>query len=223
MGDFFPAATRCPICDSPKIARELTIHYWREFPLQFDRCSECGATFANPMPADSVIRDGNNALVRWYQKDQSFDDEFRNARQNYLRGRVLAGRLSRWKKHGRLLDVGCYNGFLALGVRDHSKWEAEGLEISDELSGFIREKLKVPCHNGTLESLGLPSDHYDFILCHDLIEHINQPERFLSELARILKPGGRIQIITPNAIQDLAFAKRADRAGTPLTMLLNHI
>jgi SAM-dependent methyltransferase len=112
---------------------------------------------------------------------------------------------------------------LPLGVLDHSRWSVEGVEISPELSRFIEGKLGIRCHTGTLESLGLPGGSYDFIVCHDLIEHINQPGRFLSELGRILKPGGRIQIITPNGYQDLAFPKRAYRAGTPVTMLLNHI
>jgi SAM-dependent methyltransferase len=52
---------------------------------------------------------------------------------------------------------------------------------------------------------------------------VNQPRKFLAELARILKPGGRLQIITPNAIQDLSFSKRAYSARMPITMLLNHI
>ena len=112
---------------------------------------------------------------------------------------------------------------LPLGVRDHSEWSVEGVEISPALCQFIEGSLGVRCHSGTLETLNLPDESFDFILCHDLIEHINEPGRFLSEICRILKPGGRIQIITPNGRQDLAFPRRAHGAGTPVTMLLNHI
>jgi 2-polyprenyl-3-methyl-5-hydroxy-6-metoxy-1,4-benzoquinol methylase len=221
---FLPPNSVCPICASARLeSRSLEISYWREHLIRFDRCSECGAVFANPMPSDELISRGNSALVRWYQQGRTFEHEFRDARQAYLRGRVLARRLKRFKRKGRLLDLGCYNGFLLLGVRDHSEWEVEGLEISDDLSHFIEGKLGIRCHNGTLETLALPSASYDFVVCHDLIEHINRPEIFLSEIARILRPGGRIQIITPNAIQDLSFARRAWASGTPLTMLLNHI
>lgn len=223
MADFLKRFETCPVCDSPEIRFELKIHYWREYPLDFSECRKCGACFANPMPANEVISDGNEALVRLYQQGRTFENEFRDARQAYLRGRLLAKKLSRWKKKGKLLDLGCYNGFLPLGIRDHSEWEVEGLEISVELSKFIRDKLGIVCHQGTLETLRLPANQYDFIICHDLIEHINQPHEFLREIWRVLKTGGRIQIITPNAIQDLSFAKRAYRAGTPLTMLLNHI
>jgi 2-polyprenyl-3-methyl-5-hydroxy-6-metoxy-1,4-benzoquinol methylase len=213
----------CPICHSDKITYRLTIHYWRENPLPFFSCSQCEACFAHPMPTTQLISQGNNALVRWYQQGRTFEHEFRDARQAYLRGRMLASRLARWRKKGTLLDLGCYNGFLPLGVRDHSEWEVEGLEISDDLSNFIQEKLKITCHNGTLENLKLPARKYDYILCRDLIEHINEPGKFLQELMRILKPGGRIHLVTPNGKQDLAFAYRASQQGTPITMLLNHI
>jgi SAM-dependent methyltransferase len=175
------------------------------------------------MPSDQVISDGNNALVKWYGRGRTFEHDFKDARQAYLRGKLLGGKLTRWKRQGTLLDIGCNNGFLGLGIRDHSEWEVHGLEISDEMANFVSEKLKIPTHHGTLEAAQLPGESYDFVICHDIIEHVNQPEKFISELARILRPGGRLQIITPNGLQDLAFAKRAFLAGTPLTMLLNHI
>lgn len=175
------------------------------------------------MPSTDVIRDGNDALVRFYQRGRTFSDEFRDARQAYLRGRLFASKLKRFKNAGRLLDIGCFNGFLPLGIRDHSGWTVEGVEISEEMSSFVNDKLNIKCHRGTLEELALPADSYDFIICHDLIEHINQPEKFLAEITRILKPGGRIQIITPNANQDLSFSRRAFKRGLPVTMLLNHI
>ena len=214
---------QCPICHSPKIAFALVVHYWRENPLRFYRCEDCEAHFANPMPSDEVITQGCNALVKWHGKGRTGEDDFRDARQAYLRGMLLAKKLKRWKRKGTLLDIGCNNGFLPLGVRDHSEWEVHGLEISDEMASFVQNQLKIPTHHGTLEGANLPSGQYDFIICHDIIEHVNQPEKFVSELSRILAPGGRLQIITPNAIQDLAFSKRAYAAGTPMTMLLNHI
>jgi 2-polyprenyl-3-methyl-5-hydroxy-6-metoxy-1,4-benzoquinol methylase len=220
---YLESVSQCPVCDSPKIEFGFVIHYWKENPLRFFICKNCALHFANPMPADRLIADGNNALVKWYGKDREFSHEFRDARQAYLRGRMLAGKLKRWKKKGKLLDIGCNNGFLPLGIRDFSAWEVEGLEISSTMAEFVQSKLGIPTHCGTLETANLPSDTYDFIICHDIIEHVNQPKVFLSELARVLKPGGRLQIITPNAIQDLAFSKRAAKAGMPMTMLLNHI
>lgn len=223
MNLFQNKLTTCPICQSPHLKFELSLHYWREYLLNYEKCDECGATFSNPFPTETVISKGNSALVKHYESKKTFEDDFKDARQAYLRGRLLAQRLMRIRKKGRLLDLGCYSGFLLLGVKEHSDWEVEGLEISDTLSQFIQNKLGITCHNGTLESLKLKENQYDFILCHDLIEHIHQPNEFLLQINRILAPGGKIEIITPNAIQDFAFPKRAYEQKQTFTMLLNHI
>lgn len=182
------------------------------------------------MPSDQVIEAGNEALVRLMGKGKSFESEFQDARKAYLKGRVLAKRLKAQPlgegHRKRLLELGCYNGFFSLGFKDHVKgadWEVHGLEISPSLAKFVEQKLGIPCFAGTLESSEVPSNHYDYIVCHDLIEHINQPLKFLKEVYRILKPGGQIQIITPNGRQDLAYTRRAVRAGVKVSMLLNHI
>src|SRR5437899_790669 len=126
----------CPICSSAQMAEPLTIHYWREHPLRFEECQSCRACFADPMPPEEVITQGQEALDLWQQQDRTFSLEFRAARQAYLRGKLLAQRLERWKARGKLLDLGCYNGFLPLGVRDTSEWQVEGVVASRRLAEF---------------------------------------------------------------------------------------
>lgn len=213
----------CPICNSDKLRPAFQAYYWRENRFDYFDCHSCMATFANPMPNNSLISKGNDALVRLYHQGRSFSQEFREARQAYLRGKLLARKLKRWKRKGRLLELGCSHGFFALGVKENSEWEVEGLEISTELCTFVKNTVGINCYRGTLEEASLPENHFDFVVCHDLIEHINQPQIFLKKLSSILSYGGRVQIITPNAKQDLAYSRRAYAAGLPVVMLLNHI
>lgn len=220
---FLEKTTTCPICQGDVLRPAFQLRYWRENLLDYSDCPDCGATFANPMPSNELISRGNDALVRLYQQERSPEQEFREARQAYLRGKMLARKLSHWKRQGRLLELGCFHGFFSLGIKENSDWEVAGLEISTELSSFVQNTLGVPCYLGTMEEAPLPNDHFDFVVCHDLIEHINQPQIFLRKLSSILRPGGRVQIITPNGKQDLAYTRRSHAAGIPLTMLLNHI
>ncbi len=222
MEKFLEIQSSCPICHSRDLTTNLELRYWRENVLHFSDCAQCRATFANPMPSDELISQGNTALVRYYQKDKDFTQEFREARQAYLKGKILARRLRRWKKKGKFLEIGCYQGFFALGVKDHCDWEVETLEIAAPLAQFIRGSLGIPCHQGTLETVPLEKK-YDFVACYDLIEHINRPRDFLVNLAKILNEGGRVEILTPNTIQDFAFNRRAYAAGWPPTIVLNHI
>lgn len=91
------------------------------------------------------------------------------------------------KLQGSVLDVGCGRGAFVMECRevgiycegqDLAEFKASGLEVDDYI------------HSGSLEDLNFPTDHYDVITCHDVLEHIPDPMRFLKELRRMLKPGG---------------------------------
>jgi 2-polyprenyl-3-methyl-5-hydroxy-6-metoxy-1,4-benzoquinol methylase len=213
----------CPICNSEQLVDAFQVYYWKENLFDYSDCLFCRATFANPMPDDELISKGNNALVRLFRRGRTEEQEFREARQAYLRGKIFAAKLRQWKKKGKFLELGCYNGFFSWGVQENSDWEVSGLEISSDLGEFIQQSLGMNCYVGTLEQALLPKNYFDFVVCHDLIEHINSPHHFLIKLSEVLAPGGRVQIITPNGRQDLAFTRRAYQVGFRQTMILNHI
>jgi SAM-dependent methyltransferase len=48
------------------------------------------------------------------------------------------------------------------------------------------------------ESMPLPSDTVDFIACIEVLEHATSQPQLLSELRRILSPGGQLYLTTPN-------------------------
>ena len=45
---------------------------------------------------------------------------------------------------------------------------------------------------------GLPSDFYDVVVSVEVLEHVEDDEKFVSEVGRVLKPGGRFIMTTPN-------------------------
>jgi len=64
-----------------------------------------------------------------------------------------------------------------------------------------REDVPADMHVGLYyeEMSEIPSESYNVILCTGLLEHIPDPDRLLTDLKRILKPGGRL-IISASAI-----------------------
>jgi len=48
------------------------------------------------------------------------------------------------------------------------------------------------------EALPFPDNHFDVVYSSNVLEHTNDPAKVLAEAARVLKPGGTLQIVCPN-------------------------
>jgi 2-polyprenyl-3-methyl-5-hydroxy-6-metoxy-1,4-benzoquinol methylase len=99
---------------------------------------------------------------------------------------------------GRVLDVGCSGGYLAerLVARGST---VTGIELDPDAAQHAREfcdRVLV----GDVEELELPFEPASFetIICGDLIEHLRWPDRFLTRVRPLLRPGGRLVLTTPN-------------------------
>jgi SAM-dependent methyltransferase len=101
-----------------------------------------------------------------------------------------------YKKTGRILEVGCGAGhFLAAATA--AGFEAWGTEIS--ASGLARLKERgFHVLGGPLVELALPADHFDAVVLFEVLEHVEDPECYLSESRRILRAGGLLLLTTPN-------------------------
>ena len=97
---------------------------------------------------------------------------------------------------GRLLDVGAGNGAF-LQRMDALGWRVEGVDTDPAVAHRARE-LGLSIHLGTLESRGYPDGVFDAVTMSHLIEHVHEPAPLLRECHRILRPGGRLVVVTPN-------------------------
>jgi len=101
------------------------------------------------------------------------------------------------KPGGRLLEIGFGSGqtlrrLQALG------WNVEGVEFDPVAVNNARASgLKV--HLGDLASLNLTEESFDAMVSSHVIEHLPDPEGFLNECRRLLKPGGTLVVYTPNS------------------------
>ena len=59
-----------------------------------------------------------------------------------------------------------------------------------------------------LERLPLPNESLDLVTCNMVVEHLADPAAVFSEFNRVLKPGGRVIIHTPNALGYTTIAAR---------------
>lgn len=99
--------------------------------------------------------------------------------------------------NGYLLDVGCGSGAMLKSIADRG-WRVEGVDFDPKAVQNAQAKgLKV--HLGSLEEQKFPDNTFDAITMSHLIEHMPDPLGLLRECHRILKPGGCLVTVTPNA------------------------
>jgi 2-polyprenyl-3-methyl-5-hydroxy-6-metoxy-1,4-benzoquinol methylase len=98
---------------------------------------------------------------------------------------------------GKLLEVGCGSGSLLAEMAELG-WQVEGLDVDP--SAVTTAKMKgLHVKLGTLEESNYPDSYFDAICMSHVIEHVHDPVRLLRECHRVLKPGGRLSMVTPNA------------------------
>jgi 2-polyprenyl-3-methyl-5-hydroxy-6-metoxy-1,4-benzoquinol methylase len=97
----------------------------------------------------------------------------------------------------RLLDVGCGNGSFLAKMKGIG-WIVEGTETDPGAAENASDTYGFKIHHGRLEELHLEGESFDAITMSHVIEHVHDPVSLLKECFRLLKPGGKIVVKTPN-------------------------
>jgi len=171
------------------------------------RCLDdaCGLIWLDPMPLESEI---NKAYVGYYTHTHEAKPDllraiFRRAkvalatllglRRTQLRANVM---YLDDTKPGKLLDVGCGNGSFLKRMREKG-WNAEGLDF-DPLAIERAQSDGLHARLGDLTTMGYPANSFNAITMNHVIEHVGNPEAYIAECWRILAPGGKLIVVTPN-------------------------
>lgn len=98
-----------------------------------------------------------------------------------------------------VLDVGCAQGTLALllAERGHTVCAMDIRQPFLDYAASRHERGNVRFFCGNIMESS-PGGRYDLIFANQIIEHLVYPLEFVSRLAALLKPGGRLVVTTPN-------------------------
>lgn len=99
----------------------------------------------------------------------------------------------------RCLDLGSDNGVVSLLLRRQGGSWASG-DLTGETVESIRSLVETDVHLVTERSLPFSDHSFDTLVVGDMIEHVHDEAAFVAELKRVLKPGGRLVVNTPHAI-----------------------
>ena len=99
----------------------------------------------------------------------------------------------------RVLDVGYGGGSVAKAVKhERPDLQVSGCDLSQSaLDVALAAPGGVEFQLATAERLPFADGEFDFVWIFDVLEHVDDPERVLREVARVLKPGGGFHIVLP--------------------------
>jgi SAM-dependent methyltransferase len=162
------------------------------------RCRSCGLVYLSPRPA---LSDLDHIYPENYHAFQFTAEHYSFVYQ--VRRRLEACRALSWCRYldndARIIDVGCGDGFHLGLLREFGRptWQLEGVDNSSRAVAMAtRSGLLV--RQGSVESLDLPEASYDMALLVQTIEHVGDPPGVLAAVRRLLKPGGKVVIVTDN-------------------------
>lgn len=189
------------------------------------RARACGLIWLDPMPREEEI---HKAYGAYYTHAPDADRSgvlaavFRLAKRGYVANRfgydatlierllgllpwLYPGRPAEldfsvmWlqaRGRGRLLDVGAGSGWLLAHMRSLG-WNAIGVDLDAGAVARARER-GLEVRRGALREQQFPDASFDALAMSHSLEHVHDPAATLAEARRVLAPGGRLAIATPN-------------------------
>ncbi len=136
-----------------------------------------------------------------------FADEFDSKMNMYdteKRVRVLFEQLLPEDLSGkRLLDAGSGTGWFSKRATERGA-SVTSIDIGHQLLRKVGEKCETDRAACDICQTGLAGESFDFIVSSEVIEHVPNPRLSITELNRLLKPGGVIVLSTPNKVWHFA-------------------
>lgn len=154
------------------------------------QCRGCGLIFPNPMPVPGQ-------LAEHYANSEKYFAE------HSLEGKIAA---SQWvldsieelgARRGRLLDIGPGRGEMLLAATLRG-WTAIGLEPATEFARFARQYSGSEIVEAKLEDRPFERESLDVVTLGAVLEHVFNPVELLTEINRVLRPGGMLWLDVPN-------------------------
>jgi len=153
---------------------------------------EYGYRFVYPIPEDSEI--SSFYKKKYYKVSKAPDLIKEEETLSWLISTLYSDIYTILKENAvgnRVLDVGCGGGDMLVFLKDKG-FNVTGVEVSDCACGITRSK-------GCTVYKEIPNkDKFDVVLLLNVLEHVTNPTTLISDVKRVLAPGGILCVLVPN-------------------------
>ena len=122
------------------------------------------------------------------------------------------------KRHARLLDVGCGDATLTRYL--DSSIEYYGIDVKTIANNWV---VTVDI---TKDVFPFKSNYFDYVVCTEVLEHIDNHQNCLGEICRILKPDGLLLGTIPNCLafpRVVSFSETKNKKDNGIMVGKNHV
>lgn len=161
-------------------------------PTRIVQCRSCSLVFPNPFP---------------FPKDPQ---KLYGDPEKYFATHTLELKIESYRKlvrslisrsgltQPRLLDVGSGRGDLPHAAKLEGLQDVLGLEFSQAMIEFARERFGVELSSSTLDDLvAANTAPFDIVVLNAVLEHVHDPDAFIAAVARLTKPSSVLYIDIP--------------------------
>ena len=162
------------------------------------QCDSCSLVYLNPRPAITEFETIYPANYHAFDFSPKQYGIVFKVRERLEANRTLK-RCRELTDNARILDVGCGDGFHLnlLKKYGNKNWTLEGIDL-DKRAVDEANKSGLKVHLGSVEEMKLPHNTYDLVFMIQTIEHVEKPLKVISSIFNLLKPGGKLVIVTDN-------------------------
>lgn len=187
----------CPICRS----KNITFFAYKN-RYRFYRCKKCKVIFLNKFPS-------LKKLSMYYEKHFSYKDGLANEKVIRKRSATILHKIKTIVPTAKTIcDVGSGYGFF-LDEAKKKKYNAVGVEPSVQLANAASKNYNVVVYTKELQDyVKIKKAQFDVVTCIHVIEHVQNLKRFVTDLWKLVKPGGILYIETPNSDSHLLYVER---------------
>ena len=140
-----------------------------------------------------VIEKGNPNTERyWDKRYNEIEPEGKDAQKN----EIIANHIVDGTK---VIELGCGPGWLVSRIKSQkSGCHVVGVDYSRRAIAEVKKDSRIKAIRADSTKVNIEgADSFDYVICCEVLEHLNEPEELVKEMARLSKPGGLSILTTP--------------------------
>lgn len=190
----------CPVCGGPTgtlFSDVFDDRYGYPDLFSLQNCPSCGHRH---VPASFAAQELGHLYTTYYPRRHFDIESFRAAPditgfRAWLNGEK--GSAFRWvPRNVKVLDIGCGTG-QTLAYHQNCGCEAAGIEADDNVLK-IAARYNLNITSGVFDGTQFETSYFDYVTLDQVAEHVMDPHALMRGVHRVLKPGGRVVVTTPN-------------------------